>query len=293
MIVKGSTSTANAGITKRCSPDRDWSDIAAFTLTELLVVVAVIAILAALLLSAVSQAKSKASQTTCLNNLRQLSTTTFLYADDQNDALPPNGYGSAKSLAGNRLWVVGDEHLDPHAYTNVDYILNPELAAFAPYIRSLGTYKCPADRGTVLIDGQPHRRLRNYSLNSYIGWVDWLFSFNKPSYWTFQKTSQFSSVNPADTLLFLDVSPGNICYSAFVIRIGSDGHFYHLPGTQHGRRGAVSFADGHAAMHKWVEPRTIEEAEVPWIPNHWTLWLKGNNDLGWLMEHASAPRPGE
>ncbi|MCX8109147.1 MAG: type II secretion system GspH family protein [Verrucomicrobiae bacterium] len=271
----------------RCRPRQG------FTILELLVVVAIIAILASLVMGAVSRGKSRASQVVCLNNLRQLSATLFVYADDNNDTVPPNGYGSAKTLGGNKLWVVGDEHLDPHAYTNVDYILNPGLAAFAPYVRSLGPYKCPADRGTVEIDGQRHRRLRNYSLNSYIGWADWLFSFNKPSYWTFQKVSHFALADPGSILLFLDVSPGNICYSAFVIRVGSDGHFYHLPGTQHGKSGAVSFADGHATMHKWVEETTIREAEVPWIPNHWTLWLKGNRDLGWLMEHCSVPKPGE
>lgn len=276
---------------KRTGANR--GSVAAFTITELLVVVAVIAILASFLMTSISRGKARASQAVCLNNLRQLSSTLFMYADDNADSVPPNGYGSAKSLAGNRLWVVGDEHLDPHAYTNVDYILNSELATFAPYIRSLDTYKCPADRGTVEIDGRRHRRLRNYSLNSYIGWADWLFSFNKPNYWTFKKTSEFAYAQPASLLLFLDVSPGNICYSAFVIRIGVDGHFYHLPGPQHGGSGAVSFADGHVSMHKWVEERTIREAEVPWIPNHWTLWLKGNRDLGWLMEHASVARPGE
>ncbi len=284
--------------------DRDTNDTAslarpkvgqsgpdAFTLVELLVTIAIIAILAALLLPALGRAKAKASQVTCLNNLRQLATAGMLYADEQNDALPPNGYGSANTLAGNRLWIVGDEHLDPRAFTNTDYILNPNLAAFAPYLPSVGVYKCPADRGSVIIDGQPHRRLRNYSLNSYVGWVDWLPSFNNAKYWTFQKAADLAISNTSETLLFLDVSPGNICYSAFVIRIGSGGHFYHLPGTQHARSGTVSFADGHAATHRWVEPATAKEAEVPWIPNHWTLWLKGNRDLAWLMEHASVLKP--
>ena len=60
----------------------------AFTLIELLVVVAVIGILAACLLPAVSRANAKAKRTTCLSNLKQVNLGLRMYADDNGDVLP-------------------------------------------------------------------------------------------------------------------------------------------------------------------------------------------------------------
>lgn len=59
-----------------------------FTLVELLVVLAVIAVLAALLLPALARAKSKAHNITCLSQLKQLGIATRLYAEDNNARLP-------------------------------------------------------------------------------------------------------------------------------------------------------------------------------------------------------------
>jgi prepilin-type N-terminal cleavage/methylation domain-containing protein len=56
--------------------------LSAFTLVELLVVIAVIAILAAILLSVLASAKRKAEQVNCVNNIRQLTLASYIYATD-------------------------------------------------------------------------------------------------------------------------------------------------------------------------------------------------------------------
>lgn len=62
--------------------------IAAFTLVELLVVMAVIAVLAGLLLPTLSRARARSHQTECLNNLRQVGVAMSLHVDDNEQRFP-------------------------------------------------------------------------------------------------------------------------------------------------------------------------------------------------------------
>ena len=73
---------------------------AAFTLVELLVVVAIIAILAALLLPALSAAKQKALRAACTSNSKQMGVGLNIYAGDSSDYLPSTGW-----VSGGNPWA--------------------------------------------------------------------------------------------------------------------------------------------------------------------------------------------
>jgi len=97
----------------------------AFTLVELLVVIAIIGLLAALLLPVLAGAKEKGRQTACINNVRQQALAVFMYAQDQNDLLPPVAYTA----------------------TNGDDVNWPAL--LDPYINYISkTHLCPSDRSS-------------------------------------------------------------------------------------------------------------------------------------------------
>lgn len=68
-----------------------------FTLLELLVVVAIISILAAILLPALTKARYNVQLTACAGNVRQIALAGLLYAGDNTDDLPP-------SIAWNGSW---------------------------------------------------------------------------------------------------------------------------------------------------------------------------------------------
>lgn len=64
-----------------------------FTLVELLVVVAVIGILAAMVLPALAKAREKGKRASCLNNIKQIGLTTVIYSDDFDGFIAPNEMG--------------------------------------------------------------------------------------------------------------------------------------------------------------------------------------------------------
>jgi len=263
---------------------------------ELLIVVAVLAILAGLLLPALSQARHQARRAQCINNQRQLLITWHLYNGDNLELAVANGHGQAVSsialssamneVATTRFWVPGDHHFYYPAFTNAQWLTDSRYAMFAPYLRSAANYKCPEDNNSINVPrvGKiPH--VRSYSMNAYVGWAVNPDELNL-LYRVFAATADMVGPSPANLFVFQDVHPDNICYPAFVVRMpGESEQFFHYPSSLHNGRGVVAFADGHAEVHRWVDPRT-SPAVTGGVLAHWND-SPGNADLAWIRERTS------
>jgi prepilin-type N-terminal cleavage/methylation domain-containing protein/prepilin-type processing-associated H-X9-DG protein len=102
------------------------------TLMELLVVISVIAILAALLLPALSITKKKARQTVCMNHLRQINLGVRMYSNDASDRLPTPG---AETTATNRTLL----------YSGYKELVKDYLGLKGASSQSRSMFTCPAD----------------------------------------------------------------------------------------------------------------------------------------------------
>ena len=266
-----------------------------FTLIELLVVIAIIAILAALLLPALSKAKAKAYQVQCLGNLRQLAIAAQLYADDNAGHLVQNGLIDGPTVPlGTKLWVIGGEHLYPSFFTNRDYLLNPDFALFADYLKSTGVYKCPSDREEPAWLGVPHPKLRSYALNCFFNWQTPQDSVFGNSRVTFRKQADLARYDASKFFTFIDGAPLNVCQPAFFLYVGDSGWFYHRPSVEHNNSGTLAFADGHVEAKRWRDGDTIAAAKnggTGGDGGHFTFVSPSNPDLLWLKEHASPEPP--
>lgn len=236
----------------------------AFTLVELLVVLAIIALLAGLLLPTLARAKAKGLQMACLGNYRQLQLCWQMYVDDYQDALPPNattrGSGREAWRATSETWINGNAWTDTTTS-------NVEHGVLFRYNQSVRIYKCPADRATVRDQGR-FPRVRSVSMNSYLNDVP-----DPADRTCWHRFSEIRAPPPAKALVFIDEHEGSIENARFVITQPGNWSWIDFPATRHQAGCSLTFADGHAERWRWVEPNTLAIARrkgyinvVPGVP---------------------------
>ena len=260
-----------------------------FTLIEVLVVIAIIAVLASLLLPALGRAKRQARRIQCIGNQKQLATAWMLYVADNADAVPGNGGNDAPSTS-LRRWVQGSFYYQS-ANTTEEYMLSPAYAQFAAYIKTIKVYVCPTDRDSLKIGNEYHSTKRSYALNAYVGWLgNWDNRISStggnglPLYRIFKKHSQMTAAMPNGTLLFTDVNSNSICGPAFGVVMDQD-RFFNFPSSTHERGAVLSFADAHVEWHRWKDVRTIKAFASDYHSHGEPS--PGNLDIAWLRERTT------
>ena len=171
----------------------------------------------------------------------------------------------------------------------MDYLVSTKHALFAAYARTVGIYKCPADRSLWPVGGKMVYELRSYCLNSYLGTPAGNVQspiVTNAAYLRLFKTSQLARLSTADLFVFIDGNPASICTPAFGVDMVGE-TFIHYPSSFHRGGGVVSFADGHVEPHKWLDARTRKALPTssPYIPHGDPS--PGNLDLKWIRDHTT------
>lgn len=269
--------------------------LCAFTLVEVLVVIAVIAILAAILLPALTKAKDRAQGILCLNNTRQLLIGWRMYAGEYDDRLPYN-LALSGSFRTNINWVnnVMTWDLSPDN-TN---LLTITEASLYPYLGSTAIYHCPSDHALSAMQQQAGwtDRIRSYAMNAMVGDPGSAFNGvankNNPAYVQFFKLTQIRQ--PAEIFVFVDEHPDTMDDPYFLdtetlIGRGPVPAWTDLPASYHNRAAAFSFADGHSALHRWVESSTVQPITLVSV-GPISIYNGKTTDLEWITDHMSVDR---
>jgi len=210
-----------------------------FTLIELLVVIAIIAILAAILFPVFARAREKARQTSCLNNVKELSLAFNMYVQDYDERTPRHYRTLGSSIAmpdGSGSWAYS-----PWAYQIYPYVMNVQV------------YHCPSA-------GEQF---------TFTNWTSYNYSYNYYGGGRINDIKIATIRRPAELLVMVD--GGSYIANPFSspganpdLKTDPGGHYYiDAVKAWHNDGCNVAFADGHA---KWEQYTRVITTIDLWDP---------------------------
>jgi prepilin-type N-terminal cleavage/methylation domain-containing protein/prepilin-type processing-associated H-X9-DG protein len=224
----------------------------AFTLVELLVVIVIIAMMAGLILPAVTGMNERANVVVCTSNLKQLSHAMLAFAADHEGRCPLNENNTSSTMFGIQKpnWIQGA------SITGSNGVLSISTGSLWPYVKDTKVYACRS---------RPNRELvRSYSMAGYFSGADdaktrTVPAFNKIQHQRAQKFIE--AERPSQTMMLTEENPPDYPPQDGRTFL-NDGYFAHedphreMPASYHSAdpftllngKDNVCFVDGHVEL---------------------------------------------
>jgi len=220
----------------------------AITMIELLVLMALLAVLLATMVPTLAKAKEYVIEVTCLDNVHRIMIAQTQYGKDNSDTWPGRGDDSTTDFENKlRAWVP--------CGTSYDSKFDVRKGALFPYLGTLGVYRCPSDE-------KPANGQLSYSINSNL----YAHSVSRPSpvrAITYPKPSMFSQRGDLLIILVDEGSPndGNFKPIKPSFAIADEPKWYHR------QRSSFGYFDGHVVLCPYNDPAIIQHLSPSWFPN--------------------------
>ncbi|HVY68977.1 MAG TPA: prepilin-type N-terminal cleavage/methylation domain-containing protein [Verrucomicrobiae bacterium] len=225
-----------------------------FTLIELFVVIAIIAILTAILLPTLARSKAEGQRTACVNHLRQIGVATRMYVDD-NGAYP-YAYQQYFSLIEGRPGIAWYDALMP----------------YSPLAWTNRNYHCPAYKGLVgYYQNDQSVPVGSYSWNGLTAYDGFGLSGVNSSGNDTPPTLESDVKAPSELFAVSDARNGILYFPAgsFIITLTSPAPIAsETQINRHGNAFNFLFCDGHVSLVRNTFWRDLHKSALNWNRDH-------------------------
>ena len=262
-----------------------------------------------MLLPVLTKARQKAQGTACLSNLKQLCLGWKMYSGDNQDRLVPNG-GEAQNTAAITdptyqsggvwaQWCPGRQDLiadlSPLGTTINDIGWQwIRLGLIYPYVNNVSIYHCPADNTCITADSfgliTQYPRVRSMSMNTWLNPIA-IWGGDKSAVSTLvvcRKKSDMARPGPANLWVFIDENPTSINDGSFICDPDpAFSEWIDYPAYYHNNASGIAFADGHAEIHRWLDPNILKTVQQSNGQNPLSPESPASADLTYLRAASS------